>query len=219
MLKKAVFLVIIFIIGINSSVYSQSKALVQSANAFLRVSPSKNGKVKFTIKKNTKLEINTKKNKKGWRFVSLNKNKNGWVDTDQIKILVDEPKRKSTWLMIGKSAKTNGFSVRYYLNLSHIVRNDRTVNFWTKMVPSNTKPYLSFLVTGKVRRNPSNFDYNVDLWEGNCSTKKVEIMKSLLHWKNGQVENRKISKSEIKASGNSAAKTILLEACKIGKNL
>ncbi len=211
------FLFIFLTFTFTLSGIAQSKAIVTSANAFLRSKPGKSGDVRFKARKNSRLSINTKKDKKGWRFVSVN-NKKGWVDTDEIKILVDVPQKRSVWLMIGKSAEANGFSLSYLLNITHLVRNGNNINFWIKIIPSNNRAYLKFL-KHKTKQRPVNLNYNMNLMEGNCSTKKVKFTQVKLYWKNGRVENGNIAKSEMKADGNSAAKTLLFEACKIGKKL
>ncbi len=195
--QKKLLLLTVFILTCAVSGLAQSKAVVTSKNAVVRNKPSSKGKVKFTVKKNARLKVNRKKYKKGWRYVSVNK-KEGWVKSGNIKVLVDEPQKRAVWLFMGRSAKINGFSVAYYLNATQIARNGNTINFWTKMVPSNRKAYLDKVMSYKPKKKPVNFDYNVDQWEGNCSTKRVRPVQSRLYWKNGEIQKVRTKKGELK---------------------
>jgi hypothetical protein len=200
------------------SVAAQSKALVTETTASLREKPGTDGKIKLTIKKDAELKILKKQKRKGWRYVSVKKQE-GWVRADRIRVLVDDPQRSAVWLFIGRSVETNGFRVAYYLNITQMVRNEETVNFWTKMVPTNNEAYLETLMSRKPKKKPVNFNYNLDQWEGDCETKKIRLVKSLLYWKNGQVDNFKPAGSKPDMSDNTAARSILEEACKIGKKI
>lgn len=211
--------VILFCLVCAAAAAAQSRAVVTGERAELRNRPdARKGRVAFTVRKGASLRVDRKKHRKGWRYVT-HKNKKGWVRTERIRLLVDEPKRRATWLFIGRSPRMNGFSVAYYLNATQLVRNGKTVSFWSKMVPSNRKPYLETFMARQPKRKAADFDYNVDQWEGDCKTKRVRVVKSLLYWKNGRVENARVSKGKTDVSGNSAARSILREACKIGKKL
>lgn len=211
------FSITVLTIFFAASTVAQSKAIVTNSNASLRSKPSSKGSVKFKVKKNSLVNINKKKSRKGWRFVSI-KNKTGWIDTDDLRILLDDSQRRAVWLEIGRSPEAKGFSLRYYLNASQIVRNGNSVHFWIKIIPSNSRAYLKFLKHRTAKR-AADFNHNLNLMQGNCSSKRLKITKLKLYWTRGRIENARIAKPDMKAADGTAAKILLSEACKIGKRL
>ena len=81
------------------------------------------------------------------------------------------------------------------------------------MVPNNNEPYIDFIMEKEPKRNPSQFKFNSDLWEGNCSSRELKVKRSLFYWNTKEVTAPKVSSDDTNTSSNSAARAILEEAC------
>lgn len=215
MFGKTIFLTLILLFA-YVNLFSQTRATVLSEGAAIRAKPSGGGKIIATLKKGAKLKVDSDKQKKNWYFVS-GRGKKGWIKNKKVRVEIDEPGENAAWLYIGKSRSKNSFSVRFYLNASQVVRNGNSIKFWTKIVPNNKKAYISSYFSAAPKENPKNFEYNADLWEGNCSTKTLRPVRSLVYWKN-RVTKKSVNKGlRIKRDGNSVANVILSEACKASR--
>ncbi len=214
--KKIIFLTLLLLFAFVDG-FSQTKATVSSdGGAAIRAKPSSKGKIISMLKRGAKLKLDPDKAKKGWYFVS-GKNKQGWIRSKKVLVEIDDPGKGSVWLYIGRSKSRKDFSVRFYLNAAQVVRNGNAIKFWTKIVPSNKSAYMSSYFSAAPKENPGNFKYNADLWEGNCSTKKLRPVRSLVYWKN-RVSQKQVNKGlRIKRGENSVARVILDEACKASR--
>lgn len=213
---RIIFLMLLLIPFLFITSPAQNKAAVKGANVVIRDKPHSDGKIIFRVEKGDILKIEPGKQKKDWQFVSVNKRK-GWVRFDKIEIVMENPTKKTVWLYIGNSEKVNNFSVRYYLSAAQIARHGNRLYFWTKMTANNKKSYLNYLLGGKIKTNAADFLFNADLWEGNCSLREIRIIKSTIYWKNGTKTRYKLPVSKVNASGNSAARSILIQACKASR--
>lgn len=212
---KLLSLLILILLG-SIAAYSQSRATVTSGTAAVREKPSSRSKIILTLKKGSALKILPRKRKKNWEFVEVNKRK-GWVPSGKIEIIMENPTRKTIWLYIGNSQKTNDFSVRYYLAAASIVPRGDRIYFWTKMTANNKKAYLKYLLGKNHKKDAADFLYNADLWEGDCAMREIFVKKGMIYWRNGKTTRYRLSVSKVNASGNSAARSILQQACRASR--
>lgn len=204
----------------GSFVFGQSRALVIKGKTGVYGKPSGGAKILFTLAKNARVRVDANNRRKGWRYISAKKRK-GWIRDANLKVLLDEPLKRPVWLYLGRARNPEGFTAAFYLNTTQIVRNGKEISFYTKTVPDRKKPYLNFLLPQEIKRNPLNFRYNLETWEGNCSSKKMILKKIMLLWKNDSVINSSFKKSgrKVNASSDSAARAFLREACKIADRM
>ncbi|HUF05746.1 MAG TPA: hypothetical protein VMM38_16410 [Aridibacter sp.] len=196
-----------------TAAYAQSRATVTGAGARLLKEPSPRSALLKPLPKGTEIDVENRYLDENWTRVSTGGTR-GWVRRERIRIKMDDPWDSAVWLFIGSSPKTSGFVVRFYLNTSQIVRRNDNIRFWTKMVPDNQKAYFKFIMEREPDREPSEFRFNSDLWEGNCSTREIRVRRSLLYWQTDEVTRPKIKRGDGKTSGDSAARVILKEACR-----
>ncbi|MCO6510941.1 MAG: hypothetical protein J5I65_09115 [Aridibacter famidurans] len=196
-----------------TTVYAQSRATVTDAGAQLLKEPSRRSALLKPLPKGTEIEVENQFLDEDWTRVSTEGTR-GWVRRERIRIKMDDPWDRAVWLFIGSTPKTNGFVVRFYLNTSQIVRRGDNIRFWTKMVPDNKEAYFDFIMVREPKRKPSEFRFNSDLWEGDCSTQEISVRRSLLYWNSNEVTRPNMKKGDGETSGNSAARVILEEACR-----
>ncbi|MEZ5429313.1 MAG: SH3 domain-containing protein [Pyrinomonadaceae bacterium] len=198
--------------------FAQSRAIVTSQTANLRAKPDSNGEVLTTFEQGAELEIDSSRRKNGFFYAASRKIK-GWVSGEKIDIKIKEPGRNTVWLFIGRTQRINDFSVSYFLNVTQLIRNGNRIKFWTKAEPDNKKPYLARFMNFKTEKDSADFQYNADLWEGDCGTKKIRSVRSLLFWRGGTVNRFVLSNKKAKTVSGSVGQTVLGEACKMGKKV
>lgn len=201
------------VLTMAASGLAQSRAVVTSANANVRKSPSGRSQVIGSMQKGAPLAVLNADLDDDWTKVRIGGD-TGWVRRSRIRVLMDDPYKNSAWLFMGRSPKTEGFIISFYLNTSQIIRKADEVRFWTRMVPDNKPAYFRFVMDRAPKKKPADFRFNMDLWEGNCSSGEVGLLRSLFQWRSNEITRPVISDDEVDAGSDSAAKAILHEACK-----
>ena len=200
------------------NVFGQSRATVVVKGAGLRAKPSAKSPVLSKFDKGAELQVKDAFLDDEWTLVTV-RDKEGWIRRDRIRITMDDPWKHAVWLYMGRTPETNGFIVQFYLNATQIIRRGDDIRFWTKMVPNNRQAYFDFVMESQPDRGPDDFRFNSDLWEGDCSSHDVRLVRSLLYWRNEELSRPNISRKSVEVSSDSAAKAILVEACKTASNM
>jgi hypothetical protein len=213
MINRKSFILLLILPFCLANAYGQSRATVVSESVRLRAKPHSSAAVLAQIGKGGELNVKDAFLDDNWTLVALN-NQEGWVRRDRIRIKMDDPWKHSVWLYMGRTPETNGFIVRFYLNATQLVRRGNDIRFWTKMVPNNKSAYFDFVIDTQPNRKPADFKFNSDLWEGDCSSHEIKLVRSLLYWKSAEMTRPRISRKGVNASSDSAARAILVEACK-----
>lgn len=195
------------------NVPAQSRATVLAAGARLREKPGSHSAVLAPLEKGAEITVENAFLDDEWTLVSVD-DKKGWVRREKIRISMDDPWKQAVWLYMGRTPETNGFVVRFYLNATQIIRRGDNIRFWTKMVPNNKKAYFGYVMDLQPERRPADFRFNSDLWEGDCRSKDVRLLRSILYWKSNELTKPRIARGDVDTSSNSAARAILNEACK-----
>lgn len=216
MLGRGVLAAIAVFVALGSSTNGQSIATVRNQGARLVKSPDSNALVVKALSAGQELEVKDLFLDRDWTKVSVN-GEEGWVRRKRIKVKMDDPWKSAAWLMIGRTPKSNGFTVRLYLNTTQIIRYENSVRFWTRMVPDNKKAYFAVVMDRPPSKKPSDFRYSSELWEGDCRTGDLALVRSLLYWKSSGVTRPNIAHDDVEARKNTAARVILEEACKAAK--
>lgn len=193
--------------------FAQSKAVVTSSDTNVRESPDGHSRVIGLIQEGAPLAVLDPYLDEDWTKIRMGK-QTGWVRRSKIRLLMDDPYKDSAWLLMGRSPKTEGFIISFYLNTSQIIRKADDVRFWTKMVPDNKPAYFRFVMDRAPKKKPADFRFNMDLWEGNCSSGDIGLLRSLFLWRSNEITRPAISDDEVVNGSDSAAKAILYEACK-----
>lgn len=204
---------LIFLQLFSAFLSAQSRATVRDSGAGLLRSPRIGSDVLKRLPEGVEVEVEDLYTDREWTRVTVGEN-HGWVQRKTIKVRMDDPWRSAAWLFIGSTPKTNGFIVRFYLNTSQIVKYGENVRFWTKMVPDKKKAYFNFVMETPPSRKPEDFRFNSELWEGDCKSGDLRLIRSILYWKASEVTRPQISRDDRKAEKNTAAKVILQEACR-----
>lgn len=204
---------LIFVQLFSAGLHAQSRATVRSSGTGLLRSPRSGADVLKRLPEGAEVEVEDLYTDREWTRVAVGEN-HGWVRRKRIRVKMDDPWRSAAWLFIGSTPKTNGFIVRFYLNTSQIVKYGDNVRFWTKMVPDKKKAYFSFVMDAPPSRKPDDFRFNSELWEGDCKSGDLRLVRSLLYWKAEQITRPQISRDDGKAGKNTAGKIILEEACR-----
>ena len=197
----------------SAAVIAQTRATVRSSGTRLLRSPGNGADILRQLPEGQEIVVEDLFSDKEWTRVSVGKSE-GWVRRKRIRVKMDDPWRSAAWLLIGSTPKTNGFIVRIYLNTSQVVSYGDNVRFWTKMVPDNRKAYFAYIMDKLPSRKPSDFRFNSELWEGDCRSGDLKLIRSLLYWRSSIVTRPNIARDDGKTSKNTAAKVILEEACR-----
>jgi hypothetical protein len=201
-----------------ANVFGQSRATVVFEGVRLREKPSSRSTVMAQIDKGAELQVKDAFLDEDWTLVAV-RDKVGWIRRDRIRIRMDDPWKHAAWLYMGRTPETNGFIVRFYLNATQIIRRGNDIRFWTKMVPNNKPAYFDFVMDAQPARQPADFRFNTDLWEGDCSSHDIDLVRSLFYWRNNEMTRPQISRKDVNTSSDSAARAILIEACKAADNM
>ncbi len=216
--KAAPVLLPAFIVLFAVSAMCQSQAIVTTVDAKLRTAPDGKAAIVKSLPKGVPLEVSNLLLDEDWTSVSSD-GKSGWVRRKKIRILMDDPYSNSTWLFMGRSPKTEGFIITFYLNTTQIIRKGDNIRFWTRMVPDNPAAYFKYVMSRAPKKKPSEFKFNVDLWEGDCSSEDIDLLRSLFYWKSSEITRPGIAEGEVDTSSNSAARAILVEACRVAERM
>lgn len=212
MLNRRSLAVCAFLPVLAITYFAQSQATVTDAGARLFKEPNPGAPLLKPLPSGTEIDIDNAFLDRHWTRVSAG-GLHGWVRREKIRIKMDDPWKQAVWLYIGRTPETNGFTVRFYLNTSQIVRNKDNIRFWTKMVPDNKEPYFDFIMENEPKHKPADFRYNSELWEGDCDSDELFVIRSLFYWKSGEVTRPNVNRGSAETSANTAAKVILREAC------
>ncbi len=217
MSTKASLAAVVFISAAYAVSFAQSKATVTTADTKLLKDPVRGSALLKSLDIGDELKVEDTFLDEQWAKVRT-ANGEGWVPRNSILVRMDDPWEHAIWLFIGASARTNGFVARFYLNTSQIVRRGDDIKFWTRTVTDNKKAYFQFLMDVPPKRTPEEFRFNADLWDGNCDSEEIRVVRSLLFWHPEEVTRPRVERGEKKTANNSAAKLILEEACRVSAN-
>ncbi|REJ75607.1 MAG: hypothetical protein DWQ47_09050 [Acidobacteria bacterium] len=204
----AVLLFPFLAIGITA----QTTATVQDVEAKLLREPNSGSALLKPLPRGSQITVENAYLDRKWTRVSSGETE-GWVRRERIRIKMDDPWKQAAWLFIGSTPKTQDFVVRFYLNTSQIVRYKDNIRFWTRMVPDNKKAYFKFIMDRAPKKKAEDFKFNSELWEGDCDTKELNVVKSLFYWRSNEITRPKVKDADVSTSSNSAARAILEEAC------